>query len=75
MQTIAQMLGAQGMERGLQKGRREGMQEVVRLLLLRFGELPAVVTQRVAAAEADELEGSVDRIIFAGSLDEVLRES
>jgi predicted transposase/invertase (TIGR01784 family) len=75
MQTIAQMLEARGMERGLQQGVQQGVQQVVlRQLQRRFGELPAAVTQRVAAAGADELERWADRLLFAGNLDEVFRE-
>ena len=71
MQTIAQMLEARGMERGRQEGRQEVVQ---RLLQQRFGELPVAVTQRVAAAGADELERWLDRLLVAGNLDEVFRE-
>ncbi|HEY0134983.1 MAG TPA: DUF4351 domain-containing protein, partial [Nannocystis sp.] len=75
MQTIAQMLEARGMERGLQQGRQEGRRELVQQQLQRrFGELPAAVIQRLAAAEADELERWADRLLFAGNLDEVFRE-
>jgi len=71
MRTFAQMLKQGGLQ-----APKEGMQEVVELLmLLRFGVVPAAVTQRVAASEADELGCWVDRIILADSLDEVLREA
>ncbi len=72
METIAQMLESRGMERGLQQGRQEGQRELMlRQLARRFGDLPATVRQRVAMAGGPELERWADRLLFAGSLDEV----
>jgi len=84
METIAQMLESRGMERGLQQGLREGRQEgrqegiaqgerelLLRLLRLRFGELPAAVRERVAAAQTPELDRWAEQLLAAASLDEV----
>ncbi len=72
METIAQMLESRGMERGLQQGRQEGQRELVlRQLARRFGDLPATVRQRVAMAGSPELERWAERLLLAGSLDEV----
>ena len=80
METIAQMLESRGMERGLQQGLQQGRQEgrqegqrelLLRLLGRRFGDLPAMLRQRVAMAEGPELERWAERLLLAGDLDEV----
>ncbi len=76
MQTIAQMLEARGMEKGLEqglkRGERKGQRELLlRLLQRRFGELPAAVHERVAAAESEQLERWADALLQASCLDEV----
>jgi flagellar biosynthesis/type III secretory pathway protein FliH len=58
-------------EEGLEEGRKEGQQLVLRLLARRFGALPEAVTARVMDAGLEELERWSDRILDAASLDEV----
>jgi hypothetical protein len=63
-------------EEGWQKGRREGRQEglhelMARLLRKRFGELSEPVRTRLRNASLEQLETWTDRLLDAGSLDEV----
>lgn len=76
MQTIAQMLENRGLERGLERGRQEGRQESARNILTRqlrrrFGALPAHILKRLDAADTDQLERWADRVLDAGSLEDV----
>jgi hypothetical protein len=62
----------EGMQRGLQEGRREGEVVVLsRLLSKRFGELPAPVSARLRSAPAEQLESWAERLLEAASLDEL----
>ncbi|MBF0624819.1 MAG: Rpn family recombination-promoting nuclease/putative transposase [Magnetococcales bacterium] len=67
---------AAGQQAGLREGRQEGRQEgearlLLRQLRRRFGDLPAWVTDKVRTAPLSDLESWGDRIMDAGSLDEV----
>jgi hypothetical protein len=69
----------QGRTEGRREGRREGRKEgagaaLVRLLERRFGVLPAAVTARVSRASTDEIEGWLDRVLDAPSLDDVFAD-
>ncbi len=60
-----------------QEGRKEGrvqqqVKTLLRLLKLRFGQVPAQVAARVAEAKLGDLELMAERVLTAGSLDEVL---
>jgi len=62
---------------GLAEGRREGLEQgeakvLRRLLVRRFGELPAWVDSRLGEASEAELETWADRVLDAASLDEVI---
>ena len=59
---------AEGLERGLEQGEARGL---TRLLERGFGPLPRTVRDRVAAADLDELDAWLDRILDADSLDAV----
>ena len=77
--TAAEKLTKQGEEKGRKEGRKEGRQEgqaelVLRLLALRFGELPSNITQRVRAASDSELTQWAERVLTAASLDEVFAD-
>jgi hypothetical protein len=66
-------------EEGRQEGRQEGRDEGARSLLLRllhgrFGDLPAAVVSRIAAARAKEIEKWGERVLRAQTLAEVLDE-
>ncbi len=65
-----------GEERGLKKGRQEGRQEanrtmLARLLQLRFGVLGPKVEARISEGSPEKLEGWLDRVITAETLDGV----
>jgi hypothetical protein len=67
--TTAEKLRAEGLEKGLEKGRVEGLATIVRKqLTLKFGPLSEVALARVASASADELEGFAERLLLADSL-------
>ncbi|MFS8066845.1 MAG: Rpn family recombination-promoting nuclease/putative transposase, partial [Byssovorax sp.] len=64
-------------DRGRRDGRREGERTaerrvVLKLLRLRFGELPAAVVARVEAAEVPELDVWTERVMTASRLEDVL---
>ncbi len=70
-----------GIEKGIERGRSEGREEgraegqagiVLRLLELRFGDVPDAVRERVRNASAAELEAWAEAVLMAASLDEVL---
>jgi hypothetical protein len=55
-------------------GRQEGRADLVRrLLILRFGPLPAAIGTHIAAASADELDAIGERLLTAKSLAEATR--
>ena len=59
---------------GRQEGRLEGETLLLqRLLVRRFGPLPAGVVARIAAATVEEIETWGDRVLEARTLDEVFR--
>lgn len=54
-------------------GRAEGRAALVqRLLVRRFGPLPAEAIERLSSATIDELDGIADRLLSAQSLEEAL---
>ena len=57
-----------GVEKGIEKGEALLLQ---RLLARRFGQLPPDLIQRISQATAAEIELWGDRVLDAGSLDEV----
>ena len=62
----------EGRAEGRAEGRREGEAEVLlRLLRLRFGPLPAAVTERITAADAETLLRWSERVLSAPTLDAV----
>lgn len=63
----------EGRREGRRKGLQEGQQQALRKLLrLKFGELPADVEARIAAASPAELDGLLERTLSADSLAAVL---
>jgi len=65
-------------EEGMQQGMRQGMQQgearvLVRLLQLKFGELPEAVLHRIEHADEQTLLQWSERVLTAEQLDEVLR--
>lgn len=74
--TLAERLREQGREEGLAKGRRDTVVEVtLRLLRLKFGELPAAVTATIEAGSEADFERWTERVLVATSLSEVLDDS
>lgn len=57
---------------GTSAGNRLKNDEVLRLLMHRFGRLPQDVEVWVRAASLEELDGIVDRILDANSLEDVV---
>lgn len=68
LMTTAQRLRREGLEQGLTQGQSLTL---VRLLIRRFGELPADRRQQVAAASQTELDRWTDRLLDANSLADV----
>jgi HEPN domain-containing protein/predicted nucleotidyltransferase len=67
---------AEGEARGVERGRAEERRELLlRLLSLRFGELPQEARARVNAADPALLERWVERVLFAQTLSEVLENA
>ncbi|MDF9392792.1 MULTISPECIES: Rpn family recombination-promoting nuclease/putative transposase [Methylococcus] len=74
----------EGLQQGRQEGRQEGIQEgrtqgeialLRRQLTRRFGPLPAWAEARLAQASTDQCEAWADRLLEAGSLEDVLGSS
>jgi hypothetical protein len=65
----------EGRKEGHEEGRKEGERSLLlRLLHGRFGELPAPIIARIAAADVADLERWGERILGARTLAEVLDE-
>jgi hypothetical protein len=61
------------MDRGRKDGQRKGERHVLlKLLRLRFGELPAAAVARVESAEIPELDTWTERFVTASRLEDVL---
>ena len=59
-------------EQGRQEGRQEGESGILlRLLELRFGELPASLVMRVQSADSKQLKVWAEAVLTAGTLAEV----
>jgi predicted transposase YdaD len=81
LNTLERRAARRGRQEGEKHGRQEGRQEgrheatrelVVRLLTLRFGELPEPARAAIAAAPTHRLDTMVDSVLTASTLDEVL---
>ena len=66
MPTLAETWIEQGMQQGLQEGE---LLTLKRLLIKRFGPLPAAFEQRLAGADRAELEAWLDQVLDAPSLE------
>ena len=61
-----------GLEQGLQQGRHDGQAELVlKLLSSRFGSLPEALIAKVQGAANEDLQRYAERLLSAGSLDDV----
>ncbi len=79
--TTAEKLIQQGIEEGLEKGLEQGVEQgrteerrdlLLRLVESRFGEPSPSQIERIRSASAGELGQWIDRLLTAGSLDELL---
>jgi hypothetical protein len=67
----------QGMQQGMQQGLQQGMQQgeayiLLRLLHVKFGDIPEETRRRVESADAETLLAWSERILTARSVDEVI---
>ncbi|AFL76157.1 Rpn family recombination-promoting nuclease/putative transposase [Thiocystis violascens] len=74
----------QGIERGIERGIEQGIEQGIhrgetkilrRLLMRRFGTLPAWVGERLEQAEESEIECWTDRVLDCDSLERIFGES
>lgn len=85
--TIADYLREEGRREGRLAGEREGRlageregrlegqrSTLLKLLRLRFGELPEPIEARIRAADAGQVEGWTERVLTAPTLDDALAE-
>ncbi|WP_437669072.1 Rpn family recombination-promoting nuclease/putative transposase [Sorangium sp. So ce131] len=71
--TIADYLREQGRLAGEREGRLEGQRStLLKLLRLRFSDLPEPIAARVLAADAAQIERWTERVLTAPTLDDVL---
>ena len=66
----------QGIQQGIQQGRRQGKQEgeaaiLLRLLRLKFGDVPEAARREIEGADAQTLLEWSDRVLSASSIEEV----
>ncbi|WP_437316145.1 DUF4351 domain-containing protein [Sorangium sp. So ce385] len=64
-----------GRPEGEREGRLEGQRSMLlKLLRLRFGDLPEPIEARIRAADAGQIEGWTERVLTAPTLDDALAE-
>ena len=78
-ERLRQQGKAEGEAAGLAKGRVEGesrgrVATLLKLLTLKFGELPAVTQKRVQAASIEQLDQLAERVLSAETLREVFAD-
>jgi hypothetical protein len=72
MGTLADQLIERGIQAGRAAGIRDGQREMLtRQLVLKFGALPSVLQEKLAAASTDELATYTLRVLTAESLEAV----
>ena len=73
MESVADMLLEQGRREGENNGLLRGQREIVlKLLRVRFGELPEAAVARVNAADVAQLDVWVEQVLEAPTLADVL---
>jgi predicted transposase/invertase (TIGR01784 family) len=73
MATVAEALRREGEARGRREGQREGQRGVLlKQLRVRFGDVPERMLERVNSATVEQLDHWAERILTAGSIEEVL---
>lgn len=80
MKTFSQRHREAGIQAGIQEGMRKGIKTgelsslintLLRLLNIRFGEVPIQVNEQVKQAETEQLNRWIDRVVVADSLESV----
>ena len=79
MTGFAQRFREEGRQEGMQQGMQQGMQRgearvLTALLQLRFGQVPAHISQRIDTADADTLLRWSERVLNAATIDAVFSE-
>ena len=79
MASLSERLRAEGMGKGVEMGMAEGVKTgeravLIRQLNLRFGPLSDETLMRLNDAGQQQLETWADRILDAGTLDEVFQD-
>ncbi|HLP90422.1 MAG TPA: DUF4351 domain-containing protein [Nostocaceae cyanobacterium] len=65
---------SEGEQRGLQQGVQQGaLRQLIRVLQLRFGEIPQVVQAKLESESLEQLESLMDAAIAVSSLDEFIK--
>lgn len=73
--SVADYLREEGRREGRLAGEREGQRSaLLKLLRLRFGELPEPIEARIRAADAGQIDGWLERVLTAPTLEDVLAE-
>jgi hypothetical protein len=73
--SYAEQLRREGRREGRSKGLREGRGKMLlRLMNVRFGELPEAVVAQIKAAKSAQLDLWAERILDAATLDDVFRD-
>ena len=63
-----------GEQKGLSRGRQEGMQDLLHELLTeKFGPLPPWAAERLQAATAEDLHAWAKRVLHGATLEDTLR--
>ncbi len=71
MTGFAQRFREEGIQQGMQRGEARVL---TALLQLRFGQVPAHISQRIDTADADTLLRWSERVLNALTIDDVLNE-
>lgn len=72
-QTATEVLVAQGIEHGIEQGKTQGRQEaILRLLRLRFQNVPETLTDRITSIETlSDLDTLLEQAMTAERLDDI----
>ena len=77
MSSFAERFIKQGMQQGMQRGKEEGKQEgesvmLLRLLQLKFGDVPTASRQKIERADAETLLQWSERVLTATRIEQVI---
>ena len=62
----------QGIEQGREQGKAEGSRDLLRRAIVRrFGNIPAGLEERIAAADSETLAALLDRVLVASNVDQI----